>query len=191
MPNDDKYSTPDLISELLLIIGCAVVYFLFLKLNDYLFSAYEFAPGVNWISLPGGLGMLLVMVLFNAGVIGIAAATGVITYMNGPSDEYLFSLLTGAVAGLAPLMARQISVELFKLDGNLRNLTLAILLKVSVVFSVMTALLQQVWYFWNDRSENFVVNSAVKAVGDLVGTVIILATSMLLIKLYKMVRVRR
>ena len=191
MDNSDKYSITDLISELLLVIGCAVVYFLTLQLNDSLFSAYEFAPGVNWVFLPGGLSVLMVLVLFNAGAIGIAAATGVITYMNGPSDEYLFSLLTGAIAGIAPLMARQISVELFKLDGNFRNLTLAILLKVSVVFSVMTALLQQVWYFWTDRSENFVVNSAVKAVGDLVGTVIILTISMLLIKLYKLVRVRR
>jgi hypothetical protein len=73
--------------------------------------------------------------------------------------------------------------QLLLVHASLSNLNSKTLFKLSVVFSVISALLHQVWFYWNDATENFIASSLVMAVGDWVGTVLVLATASLLLKL--------
>jgi hypothetical protein len=175
------------LSHVLLALGSAVAYFFAFKLNFMLFDSLEFSQGVNWIFLPSGLRMLLVLVLLNSGAIGIAIASCIINYMNVSTDQHVFNIVTALISGLAPLMARQICVDYLQLSTSLNNLTSKSLFQLSVVFALLSAVLHQVWFFWNDITEHFIVNTSVMAVGDWVGTVLLLATASLLIKLHRAV----
>ena len=129
--------------------------------------------------------MLLVLVLLNSGAVGIALASCFINYMTGSSDQHVFNIVTAIISGLAPLLARQICVDYFQLGTNLNNLTSKSLFYLSVMFALVSAVLHQVWYFWNKASESFISGVCVMAVGDWLGTVLVLATASLLIKVYK------
>jgi hypothetical protein len=172
------------LSKVLLALGSAVAYVFAFKLNFMLFDSLEFSHGVNWIFLPSGLRMLLVLVLLNSGAFGIAVASCIINYMTGSPDQHVFNIVTALISGFAPLMARQICVDYLQLGASLNNLTSKSLFQLSVVFAIISSVLHQVWFFWNDAAEHFIVNSLVMAVGDWVGTVLLLATASLFIKLY-------
>ena len=184
-----EHSSNDLdehaLANIWLVLGSAVAYFFAFKLNFMLFDSLEFSQGVNWIFLPSGLRMLLVLVLLNSGAVGIALASCFINYMTGSSDQHVFNILTAIISGLAPLLARQICVDYFQLGTNLNNLTSKSLFYLSVMFALVSAVLHQVWYFWNKASESFISGVCVMAVGDWLGTVLVLATASLLIKVYK------
>ena len=179
------------LSKAVLALWCAVAYFGVFKLNTVLFSSFEFTQGVHWVFLPSGLRMLFVLVLVGSGAVGIATATFLTCYLNAPADQQSFSIVTGLISGIAPLLARQIYVDFWKLDPHLSNLTSKSLVQISLVFGVTSALLHQLWFYWSGLSENFIANSVVMAVGDWVGTVIVFATASLLIKLYKTTMARR
>jgi hypothetical protein len=176
------YESP--LIKVLLALGCSVAYFVAFKLNYMLFNSLEFTQGVNWIFLPSGLRMLLVLVLLNSGAVGITLATCFINYMDGSSDQHVFNIVTALISGFAPLLARKICVDYLQLGASLNNLTSKLLFQLSVVFALLSAVLHQVWFFWIAVSENLIANSFVMAVGDWLGTVLVLATASLLIKLY-------
>ena len=171
-----------LLTKTALAIGCAVAYFYAFKLNFLLFESLKFSEGVNWVFIPSGLRMLLVLVLLQTGSLGIATASCFINYMMGNSDQHLFNVVTAIISGFAPLVARQICLELFNVHTSLNNLNSKALFQLSVVFSLISALLHQVWFYWNGLTEDFVASSLVMAVGDWVGTVLVLATASLLLK---------
>lgn len=164
-------------------IGCALAYFYAFKLNFVLFESLKFSQGVNWVFIPSGLRMLLVLVLLQTGSVGIAIASCFINYMIGNADQHLFNIVTAIISGFAPLVARQVCLELFNVHNSLTNLNSKALFQLSVVFSLISALLHQVWFYWNGTTEDFVASSLVMAVGDWVGTVLVLATASLLLKL--------
>ncbi len=101
----------------------------------------------------------------------------------GSTDQHLFNIVTAIISGFAPLVARQVCLELFNVDDSLANLNSKALFQLSVIFSLTSALLHQVWFYWNGATEDFIANSLVMAVGDWVGTVLVLATASLLLKL--------
>lgn len=172
-----------LLSKCALALGCALAYFLAFKLNLALFDSLKFSQGVNWVFIPSGLRMLLVLVLLFSGSVGIAIASCLINYMIGNDDQHFFNIVTAIISGFAPLVARQICIELLNVHASLSNLNSKTLFKLSIVFSMISALLHQVWFYWNDATENFIASSLVMAVGDWVGTVLVLATASLLLKL--------
>jgi hypothetical protein len=184
-----EHSSNDLdehaLANVWLVLGSAVAFFFAFKLNFMLFDSLEFSQGVNWIFLPSGLRMLLVLVLLHSGAVGIALASCLINYMTGSSEQHVFNIVTAVISGFAPLMARQICATYLHLDTNLNNLTSKSLFQLSVVFAIVSAVLHQVWYFWNKASESFISGAFVMAVGDWLGTVLVLATASLLIKVYK------
>jgi hypothetical protein len=51
------------------------------------------------------------------------------------------------------------------------------LIKIAMVFSVASALMHQIWFTWQDPTNNFFIATAVMALGDFVGTLIVLYAS--------------
>lgn len=177
--------------QVLLSLGCAVVYFYSFKLNLMIFEWLNFSHGTGWVFIPSGLRLLFVLVLLNSGAVGIAIASCAINYVFGEPDQHLFKIVTGVISGVAPLIARQICIDFFSLNKNIENLNGRMYLQISVVFALISALLHQVWYYWNGATANFIASSLVMAVGDWFGTVLVLAMASLLIKLYRLVSLKK
>ena len=91
----------------------AVIYFLGFQLNDYLFSTIEFSHGVNWVFLPSGLRLILVLVLVEYGAIGISISSFLIGYEFYFEDNYFELIVTSIISGFSPLLARYLSIRFF------------------------------------------------------------------------------
>lgn len=172
--------------QALLVLICAVSYFYAFKLNQYWFDWIEFSHGVNWIFIPSGLRLLFVLIFARVGGIGIALSSIVINYTLGDVDEHVFNIVTGLISGASPCLARYLATRWFNLDPLLSNLTGRDFFKISVLFASVNALLHQLWFFWIERTQNFVASTLAMGIGDWFGTVLVLATANLAIRLYKL-----
>ena len=173
--------------KVLLVLGCTLVYFYAFKVNLVLFDWLNFSHGTNWIFLPSGLRLLFVLVLIQSGAVGVAIASCLINFVYGEDGLYTFKIVTGIISGSAPLIARQICIDYFKLDPNIKNLTSKMYFIVSVVFAFISGFMHQIWYYWNGATDNFLASALVMSIGDWCGSVLILATASLLIKFYRIV----
>lgn len=167
----------------LIITACALTYFLAFQLNTYLFSAFEYTQEVNWVFLPGGLRLILILVFIEWGAIGIVIASIAASYL-GQHDGNLVTIIgAGVISGFAPWLARLICIDRLNLDVNLKNLTPETLLKISAVFALLSPVLHQLWFTWRNQTVDFVRSTTIMAVGDLLGTMIVLYASKLVLNL--------
>lgn len=139
-----------------------------------LFGSLNFSHRVDWIFLPSGLRLAFVLLFLADGAIGIALASTLITYLFYFDGSYTSMLLNGSMAGIAPYLARQVAIHHLQLDENLKNLKAIGILKISVLFAFISALVHQLWYFWNGKTDDFIASALVMMVGDLSGTLIVL-----------------
>jgi hypothetical protein len=173
-------------TQALLVLGCAVAYFYAFKLNLYWFDWIEFSHGVNWVYIPSGLRLLFVLLLARLGGTGIALSTIYINYTLGDIEAHLFNIVTGMISGASPCIAAYLARQWFNLDSQLTNLTGRDFFRLSVLFAAVNAVLHQLWYFWVDKTPDFLASTLAMAVGDWLGTVLVLATVSLCIQLYKL-----
>jgi len=158
-----------------LVVGVtALAYLLLFELNNALFTSFSFSAGVNWIFLPSGLRLAFILVFGVWGAIGITLASFTIHLLFYFDGSFVSAVGTGLISGFAPLLARAICVDLIKLDVELKNLSAGTLLKVAVVFAVSSPVLHQIWFTLRGQTENFMNNTAVMAIGDLTGTLVVL-----------------
>lgn len=184
MPQDATTENFSLEAKVLIVFACAVLYAYAFELNVYLFEHVAFSQFVNWVFIPSGLKLLFVLIFLELGAIGVAAGSIFIHYANTP-EEHLFNVVTSIVSGGSPLLAQMIAKRLFGLDITLTGFNAQTLLKVSVLFAVVSPVLHQVWYFFVGRVENLVTDTVVMAIGDWFGTVLVLATAAYVLKLVK------
>lgn len=173
-------------TQALLVLGCAVAYFYAFKLNLYWFDWIEFSHGVNWVYIPSGLRLLFVLLLARLGGTGIALSTIYINYTLGDIEAHLFNIVTGMISGASPCIAAYLARRWFNLDSQLTNLTGRDFFRLSVLFATVNAVLHQLWYFWVDKTPDFLASTLAMAMGDWLGTVLVLATVSLCIQLYKL-----
>lgn len=81
----------------------AVAWCAFVPLYNLLFSWTEFIPGINWIYLPHGLRMILVLLFGIAGALGFTLGAAVLrfTIMPEPDVAGLLHWLLAVIPGLA------------------------------------------------------------------------------------------
>ena len=126
----------------------ALVYLLFFYLNKLFFASYEFSYGVNWIFIPSGIQLLLVLVAGVYGAIGIFLASVVIGLQNYYLDSVFLTLITAFISGSSPLLARKICFDFLGVNKNLRNITFSLIVKMSLIFGLISASLHQLWFFF-------------------------------------------
>ena len=154
----------------------SISYYLLYRLNMTLFGSLNFSHRVDWIFLPSGLRLAFVLLFLADGALGIALASTLITYLLYFDGSYISMVLNGSVAGLAPYLARQIAIHYWHLDKDLKNLKAIGILKISVLFALISALVHQLWYFWSGKTDDFLASASVMMVGDLLGTLMVLFT---------------
>ncbi len=178
-------------TQALLVLGCAVAYFYAFKLNLYWFDWIEFSHGVNWVYIPSGLRLLFVLLFARLGGIGVALSSIAVNYSYGDTEAHIFNVITGVISGASPCIAAYLARQWFNLDPLLMNLTGRDFFKLSVLFAAVNAVLHQIWYLWVDKTPDFLGSTLAMAVGDWLGTVLVLATASLCIQLYKLQRTRQ
>ncbi len=157
----------------------AASFYLLFQLNNLLFEQLDYAHGVSWLFLPSGLRLGLVLLFGLQGALGVVLGSLLIGIGNGLSGIEL--VLTSLISGLAPWLARWVSLRIFLLRSDLSNLGAVMLLKMALVFALVSAAGHQLLYLNLGLSESFLKNTSVMALGDLAGTLVVLYGMKLLI----------
>jgi hypothetical protein len=156
--------TPSLIA----VAGSALGFYLLYQLNDWLFQALVYAEGVNWVFLPSGLRLALVLIFGGAGAVGVILGSLMAGLDNPQSTEV--TLAAAVLSGLA----RWLCSKALWLRSDLSNLNTSQLLQMALLFAVISAVLHQTLYVSTGLSDSLVKGTAVMALGDLLGTLLVL-----------------
>ena len=163
-----------------LVAACALFSYVIFYLNKLLFDTYEFSYGVNWVFIPSGFQLLIVLIAAAYGAIGIALASIAIGFELYFLESSIRTLITAFISGGSPLLARKICFDFLGVDKELTKITSKAILQMSVVFAFISATLHQLWFFYNDKSDAFIQSLLVMALGNLLGTALVLTTLKLL-----------
>lgn len=178
MPYDPLISLPIMVVSALLY---AVLFFA----NDWTTKYLEAAPGVNWIYLPAGLRLFLVLIFGLSGALGIVISSVLITLYRDLGDDYLSIIGIGLFSGLSPLLARYLTIRNLKISPDLSNLNLPIIAACIVIFALISSSLHQLWFWLMDIPSGSFPNTIVMITGDILGAVLLIALIKVCIDLYK------
>ena len=92
------------------VIG-AVLWIGFLPVYEWLFSWTEHVPGINWVYLPHGVRMMLVLLLGAAGALGFTLGAVLYTQVTGygPTFDPALDLALAVIPGFAAWVAVMLS----------------------------------------------------------------------------------
>jgi hypothetical protein len=91
-------------------------------------------------------------------------------FQDHPNLGLEFALITGLIAGLSPVIARRLSIQFLDLDPEFKVVSPLTLLKISILFATLSALLHQIWFSTQGLTENFSLSLGVMAMSNLAGT---------------------
>ena len=166
-------------------LACACFYYVAFTFNRFIFNEYTFSFGVNWIFIPSGLQLVLVLTAVEDAAIGIALASWLIGFQYYYLDSDVNTIITGIITGASPLLARKISFDFLHIEDDLKNLTFKSILLMSIIFALLSATLHQLWFFYNHVSDQFINNLLVMVVGNLTGTIVVLFIIKIAASLFK------
>jgi len=164
-----------ILKQIATVLASALAYYSIFTLNKLFFDSLEFSFGVNWIFIPSGVQLLLVLVAISEGAIGIVLASFMIGLENYYLDSVLRTFITALISGASPLLARKICFDFLSIEKELENITLKAILQMSVIFAFISASLHQLWFVYNGKSEAFLQSLLVMGVGNLLGTALVLS----------------
>lgn len=167
----------------------AFAYALLFYIKSWITSELAFGLGVNWIYLPAGLRLFLTLIFGLPGAIGIAIASTLISYFGALTSDLTICIGTGLISGFAPYLARIFVFSNVKLDPDLSNMNLQKLLLCILIYSLMSAGLHQYWYATVGLQDTGSINHfAVMAIGDILGSVLLIALIKACLDLIKQLR---
>jgi len=185
MQPDEGTDNFTLEAKALIVLACTALYTYAFNLNAYIFDRhFGFSQFVNWVFIPSGLQLLFVLVFLELGAMGVVLGSIFIQYTNAP-NEHVFNIGTSIVSGGAPLLSQTVAKYLFGLDVTLTGFTAQTLFKVSILFALVSPVVHQIWYSFFGRVENLLTDTVVMAIGDWFGTVLVLATASVTLKLFR------
>ena len=174
-----------LAKKIVISLACACFYYFAFMFNRYIFNEYTFSFGVNWIFVPSGLQLILVLTAVEEAAIGIMLASWLIGFQYYYLDSDLNTVITGIITGVSPLIARKISFDFLHIEEDLKDLTFKSILQMSIIFALLSATLHQLWFFYNQVSDKFIDNLIVMVIGNLTGTVMVLVLIKFAVSLLK------
>ena len=160
--------------KILVIAVSAVLYYASLWFNELIWGQTEFSFDVHWVFFPSGIRFILVLLALESGAVGIAMGGMLWNFQDHPDLGIEFALITGVIAGLSPVIARMLSIKFLDLDPEFKVVSPLTLLKISMLFATLSALLHQIWFFAEGLTVNFSLSLAVMAISNLVGTWLVL-----------------
>lgn len=161
-------------TNLFTITSVAIIFYLFSIANIFFFSSTTFSTGVNWVYLPGGAILVCVLLFGTSGAIGIAIASAVVSHRFYFTEDIVTACGAGFISGFAVWAARFFCLSRLNLDANLRSITVKALLEIALIFSLFSAAMHQVWFALRGHTDNLLGGTAVMAIGNFTGTIIVL-----------------
>ncbi len=174
-----------LFRRILTVLACALFYYLAFSLNKFIFDKYDFSFGVDWVFVPSGLQLVLVLTAVEDAALGITIASWLIGFLYYPLESDIRTMITGVITGISPLLARNFSFNYLKIEADLRNLSFQAIVQMSFIFSFLSAALHQLWFYYNGVSDKFISSLLVMAIGNVLGTLVVLSVIKLAIAAVK------
>ena len=151
------------------------LYSLAVELQHYLFHSTEFLPGINWIYLPAGLRVLLVMVAVIWGALGICLASVLIEWRQYGDYQHGMVLATSLVSGFGAWLALQAMQGVRRMDRQLQGLDIGQLLEYILLYAFLNCLGHHlVWWAYGRDTFDFMIDFWPMLVGDLAGATTVL-----------------
>lgn len=166
----------NLLKKCLVVGVSACIYYLSLLINEWVWGEPGFSFDVHWVFFPSGIRFVLVLLALESGALGIALGGILWIYQDHPELGLHFALITGCIAGLSPLLARQLSVMFLGLDREFKVVSPMTLLKISLLFATLSAFLHQLWFYTLGLTESWLLSFSVMALSNWAGTLLVLMT---------------
>jgi hypothetical protein len=147
----------------------------FFQFNGWVFSALEHSKGVNWVFLPAGFRVILVLVLGLPGALGLMLGSWFIDWdvMQGPNPW--LGLLNGVAGGLTPWLVMKYLQRQQWLAEQLQTLNAGQLLNLTLMSSAASAVSHQlVWLLLDQPNLNVWVDVWPMFFGNLTGALLML-----------------
>lgn len=171
-----------MMKRLLVVVIAAGLYLLSLYGNDLIWGETEFSFEVHWVFFPSGIRFILVLLALESGALGIALGGILWNLQDHPELGLYFALVTGCIAGFSPWLARKLSVRYLGLDHEFKVVSSKTLLKISVLFATLSALLHQIWFYSQGLTEQFLISFGVNALSNWAGTLLVLLVFKLMLR---------
>ncbi len=153
----------------------AALYSALFFLNDRLTEVLKYDLGVSWVYLPAGLRLFLILIFGLAGAIGIAAASFAISYFGVFPPDLITCIGIGLISGFAPLLAKWIVITNVNISNDLSNLSIQKIILCVVVYALVSAGLHQYWFELRDLESGSLNHFLVMFVGDIAGSILLIA----------------
>jgi hypothetical protein len=168
-----------------LTLGSAALFVSFFHLNGWLFSNLAYAKGVNWVFLPAGFRIVLVLILGLPGATGIMLGTWYLDQGSLESQPWLV-LLTGMVSGFTPFAVMKVLAKGQQTARLLRGMTTQSLLNFTLIFAAASAVAHHLLWLLMQRADvNIWVDVWPMFIGDAIGSLLMLYTFKLLLSQMK------
>ena len=159
----------------------ALAYMGLFSFNQFVFPTLDLASARGLVFLPSGLQLIGILLFVEWGALGLVL--GALAMGLGPlyAGDPITAIGAALLAGLAPLCARALCVRYDALDEDLHGLSGGALLRLTVVFSALSALMGQLWLLGRNQGGDLWADMALHFTGDLLGALIVLYSAKLVL----------
>lgn len=158
-----------------LALTSAVLYVTFYEFNDWIFSAFQYSDGINWIFLPAGFRVILVLTMGLPGALGLMMGSWFIDNAAMAGTTWFFPFINGVVSGLTPWLVMKYLMRLGWVAPQLGQMTAPMLLQMTIIFSAASAMSDQlVWWSLEKPDANIWVDVWPMFVGNALGALLML-----------------
>jgi hypothetical protein len=158
-----------------LILISALLFVAFFHVNDWVFSSIEYRHGVNWVFLPAGFRVILVLIMGIPACMGIMLGTWFIDRTAFETGQSIITLFNGIASGFTPWVVMKVLENREKFGTQLQQLTSTQLLNYTLIYAASNAFVHQLgWWLLDRASVNPLIDIWPMFIGDTVGALIML-----------------
>ncbi len=164
-----------LAEQVALVLTSAFLFVTFFEFNNWIFSAFQYSEGINWIFLPAGFRVILVLTMGLPGAIGLMLGSWFIDSASMTATTWFFPFINGVVSGLTPWLVMKYLIRQGWLAPQLGLMTASRLLQMTIIFSAASAMSDQlVWWSLEKPDANIWVDVWPMFVGNALGALLML-----------------
>ncbi|MBP6276233.1 MAG: hypothetical protein KA393_02370 [Limnohabitans sp.] len=172
-----------------LALGSAVLFVCFFQFNGWLFADLLYREGVNWVFLPAGFRIILVLVLGLPGAMGIMWGTWFLDRDLIGTNSMWLAVLNGVVSGFTPLWVLKMLERGKRTQHLLQEMTAQHLLNFTLIFAAASSVAHHVvWLLMGRADVNIWVDVWPMFIGDAIGALLMLYGFKLLLSRLKIKR---
>lgn len=175
-------------TNLLLLASSTVLWLVSYLVNGWVMSWAEQAPGISLVFLPAGLRLVALMVGGAWAASGISLGALICISVEFPGMDIGPALAISLAAGFAPYVALLVACRSLGVRSNLSNLAARDLPVIALAAAAVSALLHNLlfWSFSMIESHDFAGHFAAMVAGDFVGSLLVMAAVVALLRFWRM-----